>query len=319
MKKHELSILIPTYNNDCSLLVSSLQRLAEQAVGTVYEIIVAEDGSTDQATVSRNEAAVTALPHCRHLKRTENVGRAAIRNMLAREAQYEWLLFVDSDMTVTDELFLERYFNVDVDVNVSPNLNPNNPNHPNPSPPIKVIDGGVSIGGNPDELKGNLRYLYEKTAEQEHTAEQRQKRPYQHIHTANLMVSREVMMNCPFDERFHRYGYEDVLLGKQLRQQGVRILHIDNPLSFCTFEDNRSFVEKTEEGLQTLYEFREDLRGYSGLLTLVDGIHVKGVKWLLRLLFKVFKRPMRHNLCGNHPRLNVFKLYKLGYYLTINK
>lgn len=304
MKKHELSILIPTYNNDCSQLVSSLQRLAEQTVGTVYEIIVAEDGSTDQATVSRNEATVTALPHCRHLKRTVNVGRAAIRNVLAREAQYEWLLFVDSDMTVTDEQFLERYVNVDDNLNDNISM---------------VIDGGVSIGGNPDELKGNLRYLYEKAAEQEHTAEQRQKRPYQHIHTANLMVSREVMMNCPFDERLRRYGYEDVLLGKQLRQQGVHILHIDNPLSFCTFEDNRSFVEKTEEGLQTLYEFREYLRGYSGLLTLVDGIHVKGVKWLLRLLFRVFKRPMRHNLCGNHPRLNVFKLYKLGYYLTFNK
>ena len=304
MKKHELSILIPTYNYDCGLLVSSLQRLAEQTVGTVYEIIVAEDGSTDQAMVSRNEATVTALPHCRHLKRTENVGRAAIRNVLAREAQYEWLLFIDSDMTVTDEQFLERYVNVDDNLNDNISM---------------VIDGGVSIGGNPDELKGNLRYLYEKAAEQEHTAEQRQKRPYQHIHTANLMVSREVMMNCPFDERFRRYGYEDVLLGKQLRQQGVRILHIDNPLSFCTFEDNRNFVEKTEEGLQTLYEFREDLRGYSGLLTLVDGIHVKGVKWLLRLLFKVFKHPMRHNLCGNHPRLNVFKLYKLGYYLTFNK
>ena len=39
-----LSILIPTYNYDCSRLIRDLQAQAEQA-GIDYEIIVADDAS----------------------------------------------------------------------------------------------------------------------------------------------------------------------------------------------------------------------------------------------------------------------------------
>ena len=39
-----LSILIPTYNYDCSRLVSDLQRQAER-MGIGYEVIVADDAS----------------------------------------------------------------------------------------------------------------------------------------------------------------------------------------------------------------------------------------------------------------------------------
>ena len=295
-QKHEISILIPTFNTDCSELIRSLHRLAEKAEGTVYEIVVAEDGSTNQTSISLNEETAATLPHCRHLKRKENVGRAAIRNALAREAQYEWLLFVDSDMTVTDEEFINRYLNQE---------------------DCDVVDGGISIGGNPEELKGNLRYLYEKAAEQDHTAEKRSQQPYQHLHTANLMIRRETILDCPFDERFRRYGYEDVMLGKQLRQRKATIKHIDNPMGFCTFEDNPHFVEKTEEGLRTLYDFRRELKGYSGLLTLVDNIHLGIVKWMLKTVFKVVKIPLRRNLCGGSPKIKLFRIYKLGYYLCL--
>jgi glycosyltransferase involved in cell wall biosynthesis len=261
-----------------------------------YEIIVAEDGSTDPKSVGQNEATTSDLPHCRYMKRAENVGRAAIRNVLARDARYEWLLFIDSDMTVTNETFLARYLEYAEG---------------------DVVDGGVSIGGNPDELRGNLRYLYEKAAEQAHTAEHRSKQPYQHLHTANLMIRRQTMLDCPFDERFRRYGYEDVMLGKQLRQRKAIVRHIDNPLGFCTFEDNPHFMEKTEEGLRTLYAFRHDLKGYSGLLTLVDNIHIGIVKWLLKTVFRLVKYPLRRNLCGSHPKVRLFRIYKLGYYLNL--
>ena len=295
-QKHDISILIPTFNTDCSQLIRSLHRLAERADEAVYEIVVAEDGSTDPEAIRLNEETTTALPHCRHLTRAENVGRAAIRNVLAREARYEWLLFVDSDMTVTNDDFISRYLEQE---------------------DCDVVDGGVSIGGNPDELKGNLRYLYEKAAEQAHTAEQRSKQPYQHLHTANLMIRRATMLECPFDERFRRYGYEDVMLGKQLRQRKATIRRIDNPLGFCTFEDNAHFVEKTEEGLRTLHQFRKELKGYSGLLTLADNIHLGIVKWLLKTAFRLVKSVLRRNLCGRHPLVRLFKIYKLGYYLSL--
>jgi hypothetical protein len=125
------------------------------------------------------------------------------------------------------------------------------------------------------------------------------------------------MLQYPFDERFRHYGYEDVLLGKVLRQHHVPIMHIDNPVGFCIFESNPDFVSKTEEGLRTLYQFRSDLRGYSRLLTFISGIHISLILTLIRLWHRMFGATERRNLCGSRPSLFIFKLYRLGYFLSL--
>ena len=292
MQKQELSVLIPTYNHVCVPLVKQLLPLLEAAT-IDYEILVADDGSTDADTIKDNQT-INGLPHCRYIVRKENVGRATIRNFLVKEAQYAYVLFIDSDMTIMGDQFIRRYLKNSCET---------------------VIDGGVSIHGDEEMLKGNLRYCYEKAEEASHTASERQKNPYQHLHTANLFVRRDLMLEHPFDERFRRYGYEDVLLGKTFHQHHISIEHIDNPLGFCTFETNADFVSKTEEGLRTLYQFREDLRGYSRLLTFVSNIHIPAVKTMIRLWHRVFGSLERRHLCGNRPNLTIFKLYRLGFFI----
>lgn len=289
-----LSILIPTYNDLCVKLVGDLRQQAE-TTGIIYEILVGDDGSTDASVVNENRQ-IEHWEHCRYLTQSQNIGRAAIRNYLAHEAQYDYLLFIDSDMTVVRHDFIRNYTSqTDVD----------------------VIDGGVSIGGDSEVLKGNLRYLYEKASEHEHTVEIRQKNPYQDFHTANFMIRCDLMRSHPFDERFRYYGYEDVLFGKTLKADGIKITHIDNPLGFNTFEDNPSFVAKTEEGLRTLHHFQDELRGYSRLLTFVGGIHIPQILWIIRLCHRLFGGLIRRNLCGGHPYRRLFSLYKIGYYLTL--
>ena len=127
------------------------------------------------------------------------------------------------------------------------------------------------------------------------------------------------MLAHPFDERFRYYGYEDVLFGKQLRADHIAITHLDNPMGFCTFESNPDFVAKTEEGLRTLHQFRNELRGYSRLLTLVEGIHIPLILSLIRFFHRLFGGLIRRNLCSHHPNLRLFSLYKLGYFLCIDK
>lgn len=291
-----LSILIPTYNDLCFTLVGDLRQQAEEA-GIDYEILVGDDGSTDAEVIEKNRK-ICKWPHCHYLIQIQNIGRAAIRNFLAKEAHHDWLLFIDSDMTIARVNYLSKYLAMEGS---------------------EVVDGGVIIGGDADTLKGNLRYLYEKTSEQEHTAEKRQQHPYQDFHTANFLIRRDLMLAHPFDERFRHYGYEDVLFGKKLRAKGVKITHIDNPLGFSTFEENNQFILKTEEGLRTLHQFQSDLRGYSRLLTLVEGIHLPIILSLIRCWHKLFGKWERKNLCGSHPSLRLFKLYKLGYYLKITQ
>ena len=278
MAINALSILIPTYNDLCVRLVDDLRQQAE-AAGFDYEILVADDGSTDADVIAKN-SEINQWPHCQYLRQSQNIGRAAIRNHLARQAQYDHLLFIDSDMTLVRPDYLSRYVS---------------------TAGADVIDGGVCIGGDADALKGNLRYRYEKAAEHEHTAEKRRLHPYQDFHTANF------------------YGYEDVLFGKQLRADRIAITHIANPLGFCTFEPNPDFVSKTEEGLRTLCQFRHELRGYSRMLTFADGIHIPPILWIIRLSHRLFGTLIRRNLCGHHPNLRLFGLYKLGYFLTLQR
>lgn len=295
MKRNEISILIPVYNYSCLPLVQELQRQAAN-MGIQYEIIVADDGSTQQETVASN-SAISALPSCRFIRREVNVGRSAIRNFLTQQSSYQWLLFLDCDMEVPDSQFLERYIEAtDGD----------------------VVDGGIAIGGDRQQWKQNLRYRYELNCAPQHTAQERAKHPYRSFRTTNFMAKREVMLGHPFDERFLHYGYEDVLFGKQLRQSGLTILHIDNPLLLTDYEPNPVFVDKTEESLRTLHQFRCDLKGYSSLLTFIEGIHLPIITALFKVSHSLFGRLERWCLCSNHPNLMIFKLYKIGYYLHIN-
>lgn len=285
-----LSILIPTYNDVCCQLVNDLQSQAA-ALGIDYEIIVADDGSTDEAVLRQNRT-INALPYCRLLERGTNSGRAVIRNVLASEARYPWLLFIDSDMTVCRTDFIERYVSTVGD----------------------VVYGGLVIR---HTTRQNLRARYELSRASEHTLERRRQSPYHDFHTANFMIRRDLMLTHPFDERFSRYGYEDVLLGKTLQMNAIGIEHIDNPLSFEIFESNAAFVSKTEEGLQTLYSFRHELRGYSRMIDFTEQHPVVSV--LIRCWHHIAKKWERRHLCSNAPTLCVFTLYRLGYFLSLKR
>lgn len=294
-KKPSLSILIPTYNNRCLELVRDLQEQAEEA-GIDYEIVVADDGSSDQDAIAANRD-INSLPGCRLDEQPENMGRARIRNHLARQARHEYLLFIDSDMKVKSSHFLRRYLECC---------------------PAPVADGGIVVGGDPHLLRNNLRYRYEKAAEKRFTAERRQQAPHHNLHTANLLVRRDIMAAHPFDSRFRHYGYEDVLFGKHLQKSDIPVVHIDNPLGFETFETNAEFVGKCEEALRTLYEFRDSLRGFSSMLSTAESRTVRMVTPLIRLWHAAWGKRERSSLCGNHPSLLVLKIYKLGYYLSIH-
>ena len=295
--KHELSILIPVYNDDCTRLATELSRQAALIDGLSYEILAADDCSPDREAVAPNRA-VNDLPHGRYIERPQNVGSAANRNLLARDSQYEWLLFVDCDVDITSDDFLRRYLDG--------------------SDEADVIMGGIAIGGDSQALQANLRYRYEKQSEPMHTAAQRSQRPYQSFRSCNFLIRRDTLLRCPFDERFQKSGYEDVLLGKQLKASHAVMRHIDNPVTMTHYEQNADYINKVERSLRTLHTFRADLRGYSRLLTTAEGIHLTVVRRLLGFGFRLLGPLVRRQLCGPHPSLRLFQPYRLGYYLTID-
>lgn len=295
---NQLSILIPTYNNVCLNLVKALQEQAAALPQLEYELLVADDGSTQASTIEANRA-INALPHCRYIERTKNTGRSVIRNFLAQQASHEWLLFVDSNMSVIQPHYLARYQQLELKADVA--------------------YGGYQVKRGQKELQGNLRYVYECAAKQNGNHELRRLHPYCDFRTSNFLIRRSLILQHPLDERFYHYGYEDLLFGKTLKENHIAIEHVDNPLGYERFIDNVAFVDKTEESLRTLYEFRHELQGTSKVIDYAQKLGRLHLKLLFRALFSLLRAPLRRHLVGHHPRVFFFNVYKLMYYLRLEE
>jgi len=289
----KLSILIPTYRYDPRPLVRSLCGMLPGET----EILVGDDHSATPEA----EAYLADLgrwEHVRVVRQEENRGAAAMRNLLAREAQGEYLLFLDSDALPLHSSFLREYLSL--------------------LPTDEVICGSICHEATLPSPDVTLRWTYEKRAERRFTAKRRNRRPYQNFRTFNFLVPRPTMLACPFDETVRLSGYEDTLAGRTLMARGIRIRHIENPLLNMGLEDNETFLRKTERQLRTLYEKRLELQDFSSLLGLYRWFRLTGTAPLLRLLHRCFSAAERRNLLSTKPHIWVFQLYKLGYYATLN-
>lgn len=298
-----LSILLPVYRCNCVALVTELQRQCVEAEAD-FEIIVADDGSlsgafntktTYQHLIDENKV-IEHLKRVRYIIREKNVGRSAIRNFLVSQSKGERILFIDGDLSLDNPSFISNYLQTKGD----------------------IVVGGITIGGSSDQWKGNLRYHYERQCETLNTVKSRQSHPYQHLAT-NILVHRSVLGEQPYNEDISRYGYEDVLLGKRFQQQQVAIKHIDNPVLFCNFEENTSYLAKTEESLRTLFAFRKELKGYSRLLDKAERIETLHLTSLFIIAYKILSSPIKNCLIGNKPSVFLFNAYKLLCYLYYTK
>ncbi len=288
----KLSVLLPSYRYDCRPLVRALLPMMP-AEG---EIIVGDDCSaTPESDIYLAE--MEGWSGVRVLRKSKNGGSAAMRNTLAREAQGEYLLYLDCDGIPADDTFLSTYLQL--------------------LPTEEIICGSVRNVETLPSPDVKLRYVYERHAERRFTAEERNRHPYQNFRTFNFLVPREIMLRCPFDETVSLSGYEDTLAGRALCQAGIPIRHIENALLNVGLEENHAYLKKVERQLGTLHEKRHLLTGYSSLLdfyTRLDRAHLSGA---VRLFHRTFASCERRNLLSSHPSVWVLQLYKLGTYASL--
>ena len=291
-----LSILIPVFNWDCSLLINDLHSQGQE-LGIPYEIIVADDCSTDKDLLDKNRFAAGSIENCRFFPVEHNMGRAAIRNMLAYEAKYDKLLFLDCDAAVKDKIFLKKYLDA--------------------ADKACVVCGGVV---HPDEIpeKGvELRWVYEKNADKRRSAEFRSRNPYARFTPFSFMIDREVFLQIRFDESFADYGYEDVQFGMELEKRGVSILHIDNQLIHLGLEKSEVYLEKTRQAVRNAYAHKDMMSSGSLLLTHYNRVVRSRMKWVFKTIWALLRKSMERNLLGHKPDLRIFSLYKLCYICSL--
>lgn len=342
LNKDGLSILIPLYNQVGVALATALSKQvvqcakeeeakrnnrndnedAQSSLG--FEIIFADDGSADIAA-KRCNAAIAQLPFCQYIERPKNAGRSAIRNYLAQMAHHKHLLFLDGDVVIDRPNFVRTYLahRNDADVIIGTL---------HFSRMQVACDTAEDIIGHTKRAKeetkkttepmlynDNLKYRYEQQFLAKHPVKKRMQQPYASFRTTNFMVRRDLLLAYPFDETFHEYGYEDTLFGKQLKEHGATLIHLDNAATIADYEDNATFVAKTEESLRTLAAHTHQLQGYSTLLQTANKLKSLHLLPLIAFVFGLFKGLLHKNLCSNSPSVFLFNVYKLGYYIHLTR
>lgn len=270
-----ITICIAAYRYDAGPLLESLQEARRQA-GAEVRVVLGDDGSGEawteayQTLGQRYDAEV--------IQAATNLGRVGIRNLLARQAETEWLLFLDVDSVIPDSDFIRRYQKA--------------------SSQADVVAGGTLYTPE-QEGAGSLRHRYGMGREMV-PASLRQEHPYARLALNNLLIRREAFFSAGgLDTGIQGYGHEDTLLGRQLERIRARILHIDNPVLHTGLEDDARFIAKSEEGARNLARLYK-----AGKLGVIDarliraGLRVRriGLGWLARLVSGLYPTPSLRGL-----------------------
>lgn len=292
-----LSILIPCYNFDVRPLVHRLHQQVLQ-LSVPAEIRCVEDASAP-LFVQLNKSLQT-LSHVHWEALPQNLGRSKIRNYLAQTAQYEFLLFMDSDSMPTRDDYLAHYV---------AHL-----------PTKGVLYGGRSYAADPPtDPQLYFHWFYGTQREVQATA-QRQQRPYHAFMTNNFLIPKTVFATIQFDESLTQYGHEDTLFGCALAQAAVPILHLSNPLQHIGLEPRDQFLNKSQMALQNLKQLYQSQKLHAGATRLLVWYQRLQPFRCLILVFAYLTIPFlkRYLYQKKQASLFVFDVYKL-LYLYLNR
>lgn len=296
----KISLLIPVYNYDIVTLVHSMKSAMGQ-VPEFYEILIGDDGSSAEYSEKYRSLVSEGV---RVITSEKNIGRAAIRNRLALDANGDFLLFIDADVMLpgTAAAYMLKWL---------PFITTS-----------RVLCGGTlytdSPPGDPDKL---LRWKYGKGKEQLKAAE-RNKHPHASFSTFNVLIDKSVFSKIRFNEDLKQYGHEDTLLGYQLKKAGIDILHIDNGLIHEGLESNKDFLNKTKlgiENLSRLYDNVTDKKTFSEtvkILKIYNRLRFFRLTRILAGIFIRFRDRIEIRLDSSNISLRLFSFYKICMFCT---
>jgi glycosyltransferase involved in cell wall biosynthesis len=183
------SVVIPTYNR-LPILTKCLTALEQQDFDEDYEVVVVDDGSTDDTIVFLQKNA-DRFPHVRLLLQ-EHQGAAIARNRGIDAARGETIVFIDSDLVVLPSfLSAHRAKLQDKDrcFTYGRVINTNNFDNPT-SEPFKLTDFSAAF-----------------------------------FATGNVAIGKKWLIEAgKFDPMFSQYGWEDLELGVRLKKLGLKLI-----------------------------------------------------------------------------------------------
>lgn len=113
------SIVIPTYNNQFFIANAIKSAVKQNYEASLYEIIVVDDGSTDDTDLVMNGILEANMADIKYFKK-KNGGTASARNYGVEKSSGEYIAFLDADDTYTPNKLnmsipvLDRHDNVGI-------------------------------------------------------------------------------------------------------------------------------------------------------------------------------------------------------------
>jgi glycosyltransferase involved in cell wall biosynthesis len=292
-----LSILIPTYNHNALPLAEALS-IQLKKTNITHEIICVDDGSS--STLNIENQKINSLKNATFIARDKNVGRNANRQFLAEQANFDWLLFIDSDTIPKYQNFIENYI-------------------PFFKKEYEAIFGGFAYQKNTDSKK-SLRYNFGKSRE-EVEASIRNLIPYKVIISANFLIKKEVFTALNKQVTANIYGL-DYLFGAMLKQNNIKVFHLDNEVYHLGIDTNEDYLRKTKRAIEalTLIKQSSQIKTHDiSLLKAYEKLRKTGLKNLFWRLLKIANPFIEKNLLGSKPKLFLFDIYRLGHFITLSK
>lgn len=279
-----ISILIPTFNYNIVPLVNELyKQVTKEKIN--FEILVYDDGSLSE--INKKNETINALNYCTFKALDNNIGRSAIRNLLAKNAKYNNLLFLDADVFPFNKHFIKNYIN-----------------HSNKN----IVYGGIVQTNNPPKKPKKLRWIYTK------------KRERFLVNSANFLILKATFNQHPFDESLKKYGCEDVCFFEMLSDNNIKLNYINNPVIHNGNDSAKVFIKKTNQAIENLIllinQNKISINKYK-----VSKLHNKlrplKLDLLISIIFKLTKPLLIINFNSSFPSLVLYDFYRLGYFCTI--
>ena len=284
-----ISILIPVYNYDVSILLESLK---DQITSNLTEVIIIDDCSSN-SKITENNIEYCQNNHFQYDVNNSNLGRTKTRRKLASKANAEKLLFIDVDTIVTSKDFLQKFIN-EVHNN-------------------DVVFGGISYGSLTN-YNYSLRWKYGINRESRNL-KQRNKTPYLSVISGCFLIDKSKFLKISESLNFNLYGM-DVLFSYQMKKLNLNVKHIDNPIIHIGLEQNLDFIKKTEKGLDTLTWLSQKKlipSSYRPIQIKLSQLKRLKIHPIVGLLFKLFRPLLIKQLSSKSPSLQLFDIYRLGY------
>lgn len=291
--KPKLSVLIPFYKDDPTELLQSL--LSQSSADEAVEILIYDDGSKQADLNSKVSAVVKSAPsRVEFLIADKNAGRSAARNVLQKNANADWVLFLDADMRPVSDSFLKDYTQL-----ISAGVG-------------DVIFGGFIV---PTEAETPDQELHRALSEVSDclTLAARQAAGPQFVASSNLCVRKDVLLEEGFDNAFKGWGWEDSEWAARVAKK-FTLIHADIPALHLGLESTETLLRRFQNSGANYVRFTNkhpDIAKTLALFKISQKLRkIPGQKLMrpaLKLAVKLQMLPIRL-------RLNALKMWRASWY-----